>query len=118
VWLCGWFRGWNYDVYLHHVYPEGLVALGKMSPRGSRDSGVPPTAGRKQGGVLVLGRDMADLCRQNYDVVAEKIQATSDYGTPGIYASLAHSIAFAVRTCTHKGTSKRGPWLMNHFHAQ
>lgn len=76
VWLCGRLRGWTFDVYLHDVYPDGLVALGGMSPRSPVVwlwSALNRRALAKAQRVLVLGRDMAELCQRNYGVAEEKV---------------------------------------------
>jgi colanic acid biosynthesis glycosyl transferase WcaI len=76
VWLCGWWRGWTYEVFLHDVYPDGLVALGQLSPRGLLTllwTAANRRAFTRARRVLVLGRDMAELCRDRYGVEPGKI---------------------------------------------
>lgn len=76
VWLCSGWRGWTYDIFLHDLYPDGLVALGQMSPR-SLLTRLWTAANRRAFSrarrVLVIGRDMAELCRDRYGVDPEKI---------------------------------------------
>ena len=76
VWFVSWWRGWQYDVLLLDIYPEGLIATGRLKP----DSWLANWwhwANRKlfQGArqVLVIGRDMADLCQSRYGLSRGKI---------------------------------------------
>lgn len=73
---CSWLRGWSYDVFLHDIYPDGLVALGKLSERSMvtrlwRRFNRRALASAQN--VLVLGRDMAGLVEKHYGVPSGKI---------------------------------------------
>jgi glycosyltransferase involved in cell wall biosynthesis len=79
VYLCALLRDQNYDVILLDVYPDGLVAVG-----GLRESSVIARIWRwfnrralaRADRVLVLGRDMAALCRSRYAVPEDKLLYT------------------------------------------
>lgn len=76
VWLCSLFRGWTYDVFLLDVYPDGLVAVGLLKARSLTNAvwrGLNRRTLSRAGRVIVLGRDMADLCRERYGVPADKL---------------------------------------------
>jgi glycosyltransferase involved in cell wall biosynthesis len=73
---CSWLRGWSYDVLLHDVYPDGLVAVGKLpvnSPVARLWRGLNRRALAAAQRVLVLGRDMARLVAERYGVPADKL---------------------------------------------
>lgn len=69
-------RGWSYSVILHDVYPDGLVAVGKLSEK-SLITRMWRWFNRHALGaadrVFVLGRDMARLCVESYSVRREQI---------------------------------------------
>jgi glycosyltransferase involved in cell wall biosynthesis len=69
--------GWKYYFILHDVYPEGLVAVGKLKEKSfitkiwhnlNRYSYQSATK------LVVLGRDMKDLLVQNYGLEPDKIE--------------------------------------------
>lgn len=68
--------GFRYDLICHDVFPEGLVALGKLKEEGwiarwwRRANRV---ALRGAGAVVVLGRDMARLLGETYGVPGERL---------------------------------------------
>ena len=73
---CSLLRGWRYDVLLHDIYPEGLVAVGKLH----RHSAITRlwqifnrAALASAQIVLVLGRDMARFIKVHYHVPPGKI---------------------------------------------
>jgi colanic acid biosynthesis glycosyl transferase WcaI len=79
VFLCAKFRRLRYDVMLLDIYPDGLVAVGKMAERspiamlwGSMNRRALASARV----VMVLGRDMARLCEQRYGLPTDRIKYT------------------------------------------
>ncbi len=73
---CSRVRKWSYDVFLLDIFPDGLVALGHLKKeawltkawRGLNRRAL--AAARK---VMVLGRDMSELCAERYNVPPAKI---------------------------------------------
>jgi len=78
VWVAAiaWLRRRPFDVIVHDVYPEGLVAVGYL-PKRSVVAPLGPRlnrgAYRRASRVAVLGRDMADLMREVYGVPADRL---------------------------------------------
>lgn len=76
MWLITRFTRTPYDLLLHDVYPEGLVAIGMLSS-GSIVArlwrGLNRIAYARAASVIVLGRDMADLVHEHYAVPRERI---------------------------------------------
>jgi glycosyltransferase involved in cell wall biosynthesis len=76
VWICSMLRGWRYDIILHDLYPDGLVAIGSLtesSPITSIWRGLNKRTFARARKILVLGRDMERLVRIRYRVSAGKI---------------------------------------------
>jgi len=76
VWMCSRIRGWSYDVFLLDVFPDGLIALGRMAPsnlaaRLWRAANRRTFVGARR--IFVLGRDMARRCELSYGVPVEKV---------------------------------------------
>lgn len=76
MWLVTRITRTPYDLLLHDVYPDGLVAIGLLSSRSSvarlwRFLNKIAYAGAAS--VIVLGRDMADLVHGEYAVPRERI---------------------------------------------
>lgn len=107
VWLCSWWRGWTYDVFLHDVYPDGLVALGQMKPRGLLTrlwSAANRRALARARLVLVLGRDMAELCQDRYGVDAGKISVVPSWSPVDFPV---HAAAEATRLWRRLGLERK-----------
>jgi hypothetical protein len=82
VWICGRFRNWTYDVLLHDIYPDGLIALGRMGAHSLLAriwSGANRRALTQARLVFALVRDMADLCRQRYNLAPAKLRLMPDW---------------------------------------
>ncbi|MDI1250037.1 MAG: glycosyltransferase family 4 protein [Lacunisphaera sp.] len=82
VFFCSLLRGWRYDVILHDIYPDGLVAVESISNRAiivrlwrwcNRQC-----LGRA-GTVIVLGRDMARLVAGRYGVSPARIECVPNW---------------------------------------
>ena len=74
--LCVW-RGHPFKVMLQDVYPDGLVALGRIRERGAIDrawGALNRYAFRAASEVWVLGRDMGLRINENYQVPQEKLR--------------------------------------------
>ncbi len=76
MWLLTRFTRTPYDLLLHDVYPEGLVAIGMLASRSIvarlwRSLNRIAYAGAAS--VIVLGRDMADLVHEHYAVPLGRI---------------------------------------------
>lgn len=72
-------RGWPYCIIMHDVYPDGLVAVGRLSGRSLITKGWRWLNRKALGSarlVFVLGRDMAALCLNRYSLNAEKLHYT------------------------------------------
>lgn len=73
---CSLLRRWSYDVILHDIYPDGLVAVGKLSDR-SLIANVWRWLNRLALGaaqqVFVIGRDMAQLCQERYGLEVTRV---------------------------------------------
>lgn len=71
------FAGFRYQIVCHDVFPDGLVALGKL-----RENGLAARLWRRANrsalrgaeAVVVLGRDMRDLLRDRYGVAEERLR--------------------------------------------
>jgi glycosyltransferase involved in cell wall biosynthesis len=103
VWFCSRFRSWSYDVLLHDVYPDGLIALGRMGARSLAAriwSGGNRCALARARLVLVLGRDMADLCRQRYNVAPDKLRLMPNWSQVDFPVPIA---AEDTRLCQRNG---------------
>jgi glycosyltransferase involved in cell wall biosynthesis len=76
MWLITRFTRTPYDLLLHDVYPDGLIAIDMLSPR-SVVAVVWRALNRiAYGGaasIIVLGRDMADLVHERYAVGRDRI---------------------------------------------
>ncbi len=78
IWVAAvaWLRRRPFDVVVHDVYPEGLVAVGYLPERSAVASvwhRLNRWAYRRANRVVVLGRDMAALMREVYGVPAERL---------------------------------------------
>ncbi len=65
-----------FDVIVHDVYPEGLVAVGYLQERSLLAAlwhGMNCWVYRRAARVVVLGRDMADLMRDSYGVPSDRL---------------------------------------------
>lgn len=77
-WLCSSMkalRGFRYYHFSLDLFPEGLEALGNLKKRGLLAGlwrGLNRPAYRNADGMPVLGRDMATLLRETYNLSAEK----------------------------------------------
>jgi glycosyltransferase involved in cell wall biosynthesis len=76
VWICAVARGFDYDLFLLDIYPDGLVAVGTLHEtswfvRSWRALNRCAFAGANR--VMLLGRDMADVCERRYGVPRERI---------------------------------------------
>lgn len=77
VWFASCFRRQQYVLFLHDVYPDGLVALGKLKRSGLLDrfwTALNRRAFQKAKRVLVLGRDMAALVERQYGCRPEAVR--------------------------------------------
>lgn len=77
VWLASCLRRQPYVLFLLDVYPDGLVALGKLKRGGAVErlwSALNRRAFRKAERILVLGRDMAALVERQYGCLPRKIR--------------------------------------------
>lgn len=78
LWVApiAWLRGRPFDIIVHDVYPDGLVAVGYL-----REGSVlvrvwralNRRAYRQAAMIVVLGRDMAHVLRERYGVPAERL---------------------------------------------
>lgn len=92
VWLCSLLRRWTYEVYLHDMYPDGLVALGQLGPRSPvlwLWSVLNRRTLAQARRVLVLGRDMGELCERIYGVGSEKIRVIPSWSPVDFPAQVA-----------------------------
>jgi glycosyltransferase involved in cell wall biosynthesis len=70
-------RGTSYYYIMHDVYPEGLVAVGKLKEESLATKlwrKLNQLSYRRASKIVVLGRDMKDLLIQNYGVRTEQIE--------------------------------------------
>jgi glycosyltransferase involved in cell wall biosynthesis len=77
VWLMCRLRGHQFKVMLQDIYPDGIVAIGRVRSGGMVDRlwrAANYRAFRAANEVWVLGRDMAQLVWQRYQVPPEKIR--------------------------------------------
>ncbi len=77
IWCASFFRQQSYVLLLHDVYPDGLVALGKIKRGGMVDrlwTAVNRRAFQRAERILVLGRDMATLVERRYGCRPEAIR--------------------------------------------
>lgn len=78
LWVApiAWLRGRPFDIIVHDVYPDGLVAVGYLR-EGSVLTRVwralNHCAYRKAAKIVVLGRDMVQVLRDRYDVPDERL---------------------------------------------
>ncbi len=76
AYLCGRLRGWRFLVLLHDIYPDGLVALGKLSAH-SWAARIWTRLNRRTFAaadtVITLGRDMKRLCERRYGLPAARL---------------------------------------------
>jgi colanic acid biosynthesis glycosyl transferase WcaI len=74
--VLSWLRGKPFDIIVHDVYPDGLVAVGYVAPS-SLIARLWTVLNRWAYGrasrVVVLGRDMADLLHRRYGIRLEKL---------------------------------------------
>lgn len=76
MWLVARVRRFRYSLICHDVFPDGLVALGKLPGEGwmARTwSRLNRRAYHEAVKTVVLGRDMADLLHERYGVPREKL---------------------------------------------
>jgi glycosyltransferase involved in cell wall biosynthesis len=78
VWvaLIAWLRGKPFDIIVHDVYPDGLVAVGYLarnSPVTKCWTALNRWAYGRAMKVVVLGRDMAELLHQRYGIPRERL---------------------------------------------
>lgn len=76
LWFVSVLRGLPYQYMLQDVYPEGLVATGKLQQRSLVTRlwmAMNGFAYRRADKLIVLGRDMAALLRRNYGIADKQI---------------------------------------------
>lgn len=77
IWLLSRLGGFRYQIVCHDVFPDGLVALGKLRGEGLA-AGLWRRANRRAlqdaDSVVVLGRDMRELLRDRYGVAEDRLR--------------------------------------------
>ena len=83
AWLCSYIGGWKYYIAWQDVFPDGLVAIGKIRRGGIIDR-FWRYLGRKSllraERVIPIGRDMNHLAANVYDVAPEKMRYIPNWG--------------------------------------
>ena len=75
LWFCSRLRKFSYDYMLLDIYPEGVIALGNLSPKSFLSSLwklVNKWAYRASERIVVLGRDMIPLVAKGYGIPEER----------------------------------------------
>ncbi|MBU6180156.1 MAG: glycosyltransferase family 4 protein [Verrucomicrobia bacterium] len=75
-------RGFRYQIICHDVFPEGLVAVGKISETGPVAElwhAANRRALRGAESIVVLGRDMSELLRLRYGVTGSRLHVISHW---------------------------------------
>jgi colanic acid biosynthesis glycosyl transferase WcaI len=82
IWLVTRLTRTPYDLLLHDIYPDGLIATDMLAPR-STIAGLWRALNRIAYGsaasLIVLGRDMADLVHEKYAVRRERIHVIPNW---------------------------------------
>ena len=75
LWFCSRLRKIKYDYLLHDIYPEGVVAIGGMSPNSVLSKSwklINKWAYRASDRIVVLGRDMVPLVSSGYGISRDR----------------------------------------------
>jgi glycosyltransferase involved in cell wall biosynthesis len=91
VYLCSLFRSLRYDIIIHDIYPDGLVAVGAMSGTSVLANLwglLNRCAFSRARSLVVLGRDMASLLSERYGVRPSKIFYISNWAVQAHAAPL------------------------------
>jgi glycosyltransferase involved in cell wall biosynthesis len=82
IWLVTRLTRTPYDLLLHDIYPDGLIATHMLAPRSRIAAlwrGLNRIAYGKAASLIVLGRDMADLVHEQYAVSHERIHVIPNW---------------------------------------
>lgn len=94
IWLVTRLTRTPYDLLLHDIYPDGLIATDMLAPRSSIAAlwrGLNRIAYGSAASLIVLGRDMADLVHEQYAVSRERIHVIPNW-SPTHFQSISSPV--------------------------
>lgn len=92
IWLVTRLTRTPYDLLLHDIYPDGLIATDMLAPRspiGGLWRALNRIAYRSAASLIVLGRDMADLVHEQYAVGRDRIRVIPNWSPTHFQATFS-----------------------------
>lgn len=92
IWLVTRLTRTPYDLLLHDIYPDGLIATDMLAPRspiGGLWRALNRIAYGSAASLIVLGRDMADLVHEQYAVGRDRIRVIPNWSPTDFQATFS-----------------------------